>query len=78
MTMYRDDNGDLHTWEQIEDMFIDMIDETHEVYHLGELSWDPSRMLQEMDPIAYRCYLSDYSSEFEEVDEDELEEDEEE
>lgn len=77
MTMYRDDNGDLHTWEQVEDKFIDMLDEIYDDYQMGELTWEPSRILEELDPIAYRCYLSDYSAEFEEVDGDELGEDDE-
>lgn len=75
MTMYRDDHGDLHTWDEIEDMFVDMIDEAYEEVKLGELSWYPSTILQRMDPIAYRCYLSDYSAEFEEVDDEDVEED---
>lgn len=68
MTMYRDDHGDLHTWDEIEDMFTDMLDEVYEEVKMGELSWLPSAMLQRMDPIAYRCYLADYSAEFEEAD----------
>ena len=38
----------------------DMIDAVHVPVRIGELEWDPSRVLETMDPIAFRCGFSDY------------------
>jgi len=44
--------------------FNDYIDETHpEIIILG-MSYLPSKVLYETDPIAYRVMFSDYESEF--------------
>lgn len=39
------------------DHFLDAI---HETVKCGQLEWDMSRVLKEMDPTAYRCGFSDW------------------
>lgn len=74
---YRDEHGDLHTEEQAHDMYDNMLDGVYPTVTIGSLTWDPSRVLKELDPIAYRCGFSDYTADFEEVDASELDEGEE-
>lgn len=68
---YRDENGDVWDESQVEEMFDELLDQCYEELRMGELSWSPSTALQRLDPVAYRCGLADYLSEFEEVDEPE-------
>lgn len=45
--------------DEYEDQYCDMLDEVSTV-QIGSLSYDPSTVLREVDPIAYRCGLNDY------------------
>ena len=47
------------TWEQAENSFDDMLDETNEIEIMG-MSYSASRVLKDHDPTAYRCMLMDY------------------
>jgi len=47
---------------ELEEEYDDMIDECSEEIKIGYISFLPSRVLKECDPIAYRCGLSDYAS----------------
>lgn len=40
--------------------FDEMLDEIHGTVKCGELEWDMSRVLKEMDETAYRCGFSDW------------------
>lgn len=40
--------------------FDDFLDEIHGAVKCGELEWDMSRVLKEMDPTAYRCGFNDW------------------
>ena len=73
-TFYRDDNGDILTESELNERFDDMLDECYDELRIGELSWAPSVALERLDPIAYRVYRNDFLSEFEELTEDELDE----
>ncbi len=42
------------------DLYNEMLDETYENYHIGELSWTASQILAELDPTAYRCGFNDW------------------
>lgn len=65
--------SDLKSIDQ-EQMFRDSIDETTETIQIGSISFTPSRVLEELDPIAFRCGVSDYmdslaqDGEYEEID----------
>lgn len=73
---YRDEDGVILTEDYASERFDDMLDECHDMLRIGELSWYPSVALKQLDPVAYRVYRSDFLSEFEELTEDELENDE--
>ena len=45
--------------EQAEEMYDDMIDEIYGEVKVG-VTFNASRVLKELDPIAYRCGFSDY------------------
>lgn len=47
----------------IEDMFDEMLDETYPVVKIGELTFYPSQILKQCDPIAYRIGVSEYEDE---------------
>ena len=44
----------------VECMFADMLDECHDVVNVAGLEYDPSRVLREVDPVAFRCGMLDY------------------
>ncbi len=45
--------------EQAEEMYDDMIDEIYGEVKVG-VTFNASRVLKELDPIAYRCGFNDY------------------
>jgi hypothetical protein len=44
----------------IEDRFDEMLDECYPVFKIGEMTFYPSQILKECDPIAYRIGVSEY------------------
>jgi hypothetical protein len=42
------------------DEFDEFLDETHEAYHIGDLTIRPSEILKQCDPDAYRTYLNNW------------------
>jgi len=50
----------------IEEMFDEMLDECYPVVKIGELTFYPSQILKNCDPIAYRISLSEYEDSAEE------------
>ena len=47
---------------EAETRFDEMLDEVYEAVQIGELTFDPSNVLKSCDPVAYRVYLSDHTS----------------
>ncbi len=43
-----------------EQAYRDMLDETCEQVTVGGLTFSPSRVIEELDPVAFRCGVSDY------------------
>lgn len=50
----------ITTWEEAEEQYSDMLDEISGPVVVGGLEFAASRVLREMDPIAYRVGLHDY------------------
>lgn len=49
------------TMENLVSQYNDMIDESSETrIKIGCIEFEASRVLEELDPIAYRCGLNDY------------------
>ena len=48
------------TMEDLVNQYDDMINETTDTIKIGYIEFEPSRVLEELDPIAYRCGLNDY------------------
>jgi hypothetical protein len=44
----------------VEQMFDEYLDDSGELVHVAGLSFYPSKILKECDPIAYDLYLSDF------------------
>ena len=38
----------------------DMLNECYPVVEIGGLTFDPVRVVEELDPIAFRCMVADY------------------
>lgn len=55
---------DNFEYECSESEFDEMLDDCHETYNLGGMTFYPSDILKSCDPIAYRCGKSDYESEY--------------
>ena len=47
---------------EVYDRYDDMLDECTPIVKVGMLEYLPARVLKEVDPIAYRCDLSDWLS----------------
>jgi len=50
----------LITEERALEMFDDLLDETNEVVKIAGLTFYPSRILKDCDPIAYGLYATEY------------------
>lgn len=50
----------LQEWE-LERRYEDMLDECHPMVRIGEMEFEPSRVLREVDPIAFRAGMLDYA-----------------
>ena len=66
-TAYTDDKINYYSESDLEESFRDMLDETVDEIVIGTLTYTASRVLEAVDPIAYRVGFSDYLAEFEEV-----------
>ena len=55
---------DNFEYECSESDFDEMLDECHETYNIGYMTFYPSDVLKSCDPIAYRICKSDYESNF--------------
>ncbi len=42
------------------DAYDEMLNDCYPMVEIGSLTFTPSRVLKELDPIAYRCGLNDY------------------
>lgn len=64
MSDYYDiDTGAEITDSEAHDLFDDYLDDVLDEVHIGALTYSASRVLKEVDPIAYRCEFADWSSE---------------
>lgn len=57
-------NIDNFEYECSDSEYDEMIDECEEVVTIFGMSYNPSRVLKELDPIAYNCGKSDYESNY--------------
>jgi hypothetical protein len=46
--------------ESLEERFDDYLDQIHEEYSMGWITFRPSQILKECDPIAYRIALAEF------------------
>lgn len=51
---------DLITEQDLEVIFDEMLNDTHQAIRILGLDFDPSTILKECDPIAYQCYFNDW------------------
>lgn len=52
----------LITEDQAEQNYRDWLDDLSEEVKIGSLSWAASYVLEQLDPVAFRCGFSDYTS----------------
>ena len=57
-------NIETFEYECSDDEFCDWIDSIYPEISIGSLTFSPSEIMKELDPIAYRCSKSDYESNF--------------
>lgn len=50
----------MDTEKDYDQMYDDFLNETSPEIKIGYLTFSPSRVLRELDPIAYRCGFSDW------------------
>jgi hypothetical protein len=56
----------IYTETEIEEQYNEMLDETNELIKIGNLTYLPSQVLKNTDPIAYRIGLSEFEDYLEE------------
>jgi len=49
------------SWDEVEDMTEEVINETSDLIHIGDLEYEPGRVLRKIDPIAFREAANDYA-----------------
>ena len=49
---------------ELEEMFDQMLDECYPVVKIGEMTFYPSQILKECDPIAYRIGVSEFEDDW--------------
>lgn len=59
------------TWNEAYERFDEYLSETCEPFRVGNLEYDPARVLREIDPIAYRVTFSEWADS-EDIDTDAL------
>lgn len=57
-------NIETFEYDCSESEFDEVLDDCHETYNLGGMTFYPSDILKACDPIAYRCSKSDYESNY--------------
>lgn len=64
-----EDNGkDVYTYSELEDLYEEDLNDIYPEVKIGELIFSAGDILRSCDPIAFRCGVSDWSSqEFEEI-----------
>ena len=60
---YLDRDGYVMSYEDIEDMARDFLNDAYGVIEVAGLTFDASHVLEELDPIAFRCAVSDFMDE---------------
>lgn len=68
MVQYMVNDERFDDYDSAEEYVTEMIDELYGAVEVAGLTFDPSQILRECDPVAWRCILSD---EIEEVEDDE-------
>lgn len=61
MSEYWDEVGDPVDDIELDDRFCFMLDEAYGSFAIGDLEWDASTILREMDPIAFDIALGEYT-----------------
>lgn len=68
---------DLYFYHELEDMYEEMLNECYEPVSICGFNYDQGHALRNLDPIAFRCGVSEWEGEeFEEVLESDMSEDE--
>lgn len=60
-----------YTQEELEEMFDEMLDETHPEIKIGNLTFYPSQVLANCDPIAYQISVQEYADFLQEQEDEE-------
>lgn len=46
---------------ELQERYEDMLDDCHPMVCIGDMQYEPSRVLREVDPIAFRAGMLDYA-----------------
>lgn len=63
-----DNSKDVYTYSELEDLYEETLNEVYDDVEIGNLSFSAGDIVRNLDPVAFRCGVSDWSSEeFEEI-----------
>lgn len=60
ITQYLEQHASPLSDRELHERWEECLDECHEPYRIGQMTYYPSQILRECDPIAYRCGLNDW------------------
>jgi len=52
--------------DSVKEQHDELLNECNATVIIAGISFDPAQILEELDPVAYRCSLADFESELEE------------
>lgn len=55
-----EDDTETISWDEAYDAYDNLLDEVYDPLRIGDMEFDPSRVLRELDPIAYRIGFHEY------------------
>lgn len=64
-----EDNGkDVYTYSEVEDLYEETLNDIYDDVKIGELTFSAGQIVRNLDPVAFRCGVSDWwPEEFEEI-----------
>ena len=63
---FHDEDGNTFSDYELEERYVEILDDAYGMVNIAGYEYAASQVLQDVDPIAFRVGLADYTSEFEE------------
>lgn len=61
---FHDEDGTTYTEHELEELYRNMLSDVYGVVTICGLEYDAAHALESIDPVAFRCDLADFRSEY--------------